>query len=1029
MKKQDNIISWAVEHSSIVLLIALSGIIFGIYSLVVMPKQEFPAFTIRQGMVIGVYPGATSEEIDAQLTRPLEAFIFEFQEVNKEKTTSQSRDGMVFVTVELNGDVKDKDAFWAKFKHRLNQFKSELPAGVLAVIANDDFGDTSALLVAVESEDKTYRELEDYVDELKRRLRHVESISNLKTFGTQEEQISVYLDMDKLASYSINENTLALNLLTQGFTTSSGSVDNEESVVPIHISSSYNSEREVAEQIVYSDPQGNVIRLKDVARVVREYPVPDTYITNNGKKSLLLSMEMVQGYNIVEMGKEVNGIIKQFQEDLPDDVGICSITDQSQVVGDSITTFLTELLIAICAVIVVVLLLLPLRAAAVAASTIPMTIFLALGIFFACGIELNTVTLAALIVTLGMIVDNSIVIIDCYMEKLDRGMSRRQATIESAGEFFKSILSATLAISITFFPFLLTTTGTINDFLQTFPWAITIILFLSLMVAVLIIPYMQEFFIPYGFNREGAAKKTGMLNGIQNGYERILRHCFAHPWITVGVGVVSILAGVSVFFSQPMRIMPIAERNQFAVEIYLPQGSSIERTACIADSLEQILQKDSRVVSITKFMGQGSPRFHASYAPQLPGPNYAQFIVNTTGNKSTVEMLDEYSDRYHDFFADARIRFKQMEYNIVAYPIEIRLRGENAEDLKCEAEKIRQLMMEIEGIKLPHTNFENQLQGVQLKLKEDEISRLGISRASVSANLAMHAGGLPVTTVWEGDYPVKVVLLCNGNNEQDINSLANEYISAWGGSVSVPLRQIAEMAPDWHDGQIVRRNGELALSVLADVDRGYNVTNLTRELLKRMEQIDLSDNVEWEVGGGQESDAETLPQIITGLICAIVIIFFILLFHFSSIKMALLILGSTLFSVLGAGIGLWIMKVDLSMTAILGIISLMGIIVRNGIIMLDYAEELRRENGLSVFDAAYHAAGRRMRPIFLTSLAASMGVIPMILGKSALWSPMGTVIFFGTLVSMLFTITVLPVVYWIFYRKQDRQNLNTVTII
>lgn len=1028
MKKQRDIISWAIDHSAIIFLLAISGIILGIYGLVVMPKQEFPLITIRQGLVIGIFPGHSSDEVDDRLTRPLENFIFSFEEVNKKKTMSQSRDGFSFITVELNDNIVDKEAFWSKFKHRLTMFTSQLPSDVLDVIVNDDFGNTSSMLLAIESDDKTYREMETYADDLEKRLRGIVSVAGIHSYGSMQEQISVYLDADKLAAYAINENAVAMNLASHGFAAMGGSVDNSVYVAPVHLVPLYDNERNIAEHVVYSDPHGNAVRLKDIARIVREYPAPGSYITNNGRKCILLSLEMGQGYNVIEMGREVNAVLEAFQADLPEEVTIERIVDQSQVVGGSVKIFLSELLIAIGAVIIVIILLLPLRVASIAASTIPMTIFLSLGMFFVCGLELDTVTLAALIVSLGIIVDDSIVIIDNYMERLDEGMPRREASIVSAKSFFKSIFSATLAISVTFFPFLATTTGVTNDFVKPFPPALTIILFISLLVAILIIPFMQEHLIKSGYNRDGARKKSFILNAMQSGYERLLDRCFAHPYMTVVIGVLAIGVGALIFFSRPMQLMPIADRDQFAVEIYMPHGTAIEHTAAVADSLEHILRRDERVKSVTSFIGTGSPRFHAAYAPQLPGSHYAQFIVNTTGIKATEELLDEYADVYDDYFPGARVRFKQLEYNDIKYPIEVRLTGDDPEVLKRDAEKVKQLMLDIEGVKLPHTNFEGQLSGVRVVMNEDEINRLGISPAAVSANITMHSAGLPVAKVWDRDYPLQVVLYCSDGDTRDFASMENEYISAWGGSVSVPLRQIATILPDWHDGQIVRRNGILSLSVFADIDRGCNAGVLTRVLSEKMKHVELSDGVSWSLGGSKASDAERMPQVIAGLLCAAAIIFIILLFHFGSIRPALLILSSTLFCILGAGLGLCIMHIAVSITAILGVVTLMGILVRNGIIMLDYAEELQSETNIDVRDAAYHAAVRRMRPIFLTSSAAAMGVIPMILGRSSLWSPMGTVIFFGTLVSMFFTLTVLPILYWLLSRKKKVTQVAAVSV-
>ena len=401
-----NMIESVMHYKSIMLLLLVLLVGYGVYSLINMPKNEFPSFTIRQGVVVGVYPGATSGEVEEQLTKPLEKFLWQFKEIKKAKTYSQSKDGICYVFVELNDNVTNKDEFWSKFKLRLQQFKGELPQGVLALIANDDFGDTSAMLVTLESKDKTYRQLHDYMSDLQDRLRTIPEISNLRVYGEQKEQIGVYIDRDRLSDYGLNTASLLASMSSQGLTIVSGSVDDKNSVRPLHLKSSLSTENDVAQQIVYSDPNGNVIRLRDIATIKREYPDADSYVKNNGKKCIVLSLEMNEGNNIVQFGEKVKNVLADFQKTLPSDVTMYPITDQSNVVNSSIVDFLKELLISVCAVIIVIMLLLPVRVASVAASTIPITIFITLGIFYSVGIELNTVTLASLIVALGMIVDN-----------------------------------------------------------------------------------------------------------------------------------------------------------------------------------------------------------------------------------------------------------------------------------------------------------------------------------------------------------------------------------------------------------------------------------------------------------------------------------------------------------------------------------------------------------------------------------------------------------------------------------------------
>ena len=1006
-----NIVELAMHYRQIVILITCCLIAFGFYGLSEMKKNEFPDFTVRQGLVIAAYPGATAEEIEEQVTKPLEDYIFSYKEVKKSKTHSKSQNGLAIVQIELNDELKNKEEFWSKFKHGINLFKNQLPTGVLAVQVMDDFGDTSALLITMESNDKTYRELKAYMDGLKDRLRRVESVGRMNVYGMQKEHISIYIDNERLSYFGISDQTIALQLFTKGFTTMSGQIKSPDYNMPIYVGRSFDTLYNIQEMIIYSDPMGNNVRLKDVARVVREYPVSDSYITNNGTKCLLLSVEMKKGKNIVQMGEDIQKQIDEYTNVLPSDVNLFKITDQRQVVDDSVTNFLHELCIAIGAVVIIVMLLLPFRVALIAASTIPISIFISLGLFYAFGIELNTVTLAALIVTLGMIVDNSIVIIDSYLELISEGCSRWHASVKSASHFFKSIFSATLAISITFFPFLFTTKGIVQDFMASFPWAITLILMISLLVAELVVPFMQFYFIRKPIKSE--KKSFSFMDLLQHSYDKVLELCFRYPKGVLCIGFFSVLIGISIFTTLPQKLLPTAERNQFAIEIYTPNGTSLERTAQIADSLETILRKDKRIVSVASFRGCSSPRFHTAYAPQFGGNNFTQFIVNTTGNKATEEILNEYTPKYTNYFPDANVRFKQLIYSLASSPLEVRISGENLEDIKSIADSVTSLMHTTPGLELVRTDLNEPLAGIKVNLKEDESTRLGISNFGVEIVLSLrYTEGVPLGSVWEGDYDTPVIMKGNHADEATAEDLRNERIPTFMGLSNVPLRQIADIIPCWNNGQICHRNGIRTVTVMAEPSRSINVMEISTKLKKQIDRLDLPDGISVTYGGEYEENGEYMPQILLGLCMSVIIIFIILLWHFKRVSTASLILVCLSLCLFGAMGGVWIQGVGFGVTCILGMISLMGILVRNGIIMIDYAEELRQEEKMCVRDAIYNSAKRRMRPIFLTSAAASMGVIPMILGGSGLWMPMGTVIFYGTLITMFFILTVIPIAYW-----------------
>lgn len=662
------------------------------------------------------------------------------------------------------------------------------------------------------------------------------------------------------------------------------------------------------------------------------------------------------------------------------------------------------------------------RVALIAAATIPITIFIALGIFYALGIELNTVTLACLIVSLGMIVDNSVVIIDNYVELISEGWDHWKAAYQSAVEFLKAIFSATCAISITFFPFLLTLTGMFRDFMNDFPWAITLILFISLVIAETLVPWLQFKLIKkpiYKIEQEAVKsgkKKFSFFVTLQNAYNKLCDLCFRWPKTTMVVGVLCVIIGAYAFVKRPMKLMPIAERNQFAVEIYLPTGSSLARTDAVADSLANILKADDRVVSVAIFHGCSSPRFQTTYAPQVGGPNFAQFIVNTVSNQATIDVLNEYTPKYEQYFPDAYCRFKQLSYSNADYPIMIRVSGDNYKELEPIADTLLARMRQQPGVRMARPNTSTPQMAALVDANQGKASRLGLNSLFIEGTLAMrYSSGLPVAKVWEGDYGLPVVIKSEKADSSEYSQLADEKIPVLE-FASAPVRQFADIRPVWDYGLIEHYTGKPTITLIAENQRDLNTLEVTQQLMKDFSDVDLPDGVSIEYGGDYENTYDILPQILQALAIAIAIIFFIILLHYKQVGVSMILLLSLLLCIPGAALGLVLMNEPISLTCTLGIISLMGILVRNAIIMIDYAEQIQAQEGLSNRDASCESAKRRMRPIFLTSAAATMGVLPMVITGSALWKPMGTVIFFGTPLTMVFTLTVIPIAMWM-HRK------------
>ena len=1020
MNERNNIVASAMRHKSITLLLVAVMMIAGIISLVYIPKDEFPQFDLPIGLVVGVYPGATEEEVEQQLAKPLEDFLWTFKEIDKSRVSTICQNNICYSIVWLNVSPNESTEFWNKLKERLPLLRAQLPAGVLGVLANEDFGDVSAMLISIESEDKTYREMDNYARALGDRLRTIPELANIYTLGGQNEQISVYLDRDRLATYGLNTAIVYSKLSSQSGNLITGSLDDGKLSRMLHIVPSLNSEQDLAQTIVYSDPSGTIVRLGDIADIKRECPPAKRYIENNGHKSMIMSLQMVGGNNIVSFGKDVKSVLKDFQDTLPPDVHINVITDQSEVVDDSVKEFLTELLIAIASVIVITMLMLPMRVAGVAVTTIPITIFISIAIFYMTGVQINSVTLAALIVSLGMIVDDSIVVVDCYIDRLDEGMPRWKAAVASARQFTASIITATLCISIVFFPFLFTTDNIIHDFIEFFPYAITIVLTVSLLVALLVVPIIQHRFITHGFGNE----HHRILERMQAVYDKIISLCFRHKKSTLAIGFFTVFLGALLMLALPQRLMPRASRSLFAVEIWLPTGTDIVRTASVADSLANMLRKDERITNITTFYGMGSPRFHVTFLPQFGGTNYAQFIVNTHSDSETQAVLDDYSSYYANYFPEAQIKFKQIEYTDATSPVEVRLIGDNLDSLHIATDRVVSLLRSNPEIETVTTSWGTQNNRLDITLHPEQANQIGMSRSLLALNLALrYSGGIPVAKMWEADDEIAVMIKDAGDGKQTIEDFKDIRVSGLVPILTtVPLSQVADIKPAWCGGIIQHRNGIRCASIMATTTRATKIGNLNKHLYAQLDTFSLPQGITVAQGGQAESENRYRPQMYLGMVISIALIVFILLFHLKSVRLMMLMMCSLVFAIPGTALGMYFSGFEFGATAILGIVSLMGIIARSGIIMIDYGEELFKKQGMSLDEAAETAAKRRFRPIFLTSAAASMGVIPMVIKATPLWGPMGIVICVGALVSMLYIVTMIPVGYSLVAKKEMKNE-------
>jgi multidrug efflux pump subunit AcrB/outer membrane protein TolC len=1005
--------------------LVLSGILFaaGLYALLTMPRREDPKITIRIGIVAAVYPGATSREVEDQVTRKIEEHLFRFAEVRRDKTYSTTSNGMVIINVHLNDSVKDADEFWSKLRLDMAQLKAaELPAGVIGPVVDSDFGDTVAALIAVHGGTYGPRELKSYAQAVEAALRTIPAVSKIKRIGDQKEEIDIDTSSERLSQYAVNPLKVMQALQGRNTVEYAGRVPAGTSKVPIDSGGRLRTEDEIRPIMVDVSPTGQPVTIGDVAIVERVYKDPTEYARIGGEKSILLAVEMHEGNNIVDFGNTLRATLRSVQATLPPDVKLDLVADQPSVVSKRIRSFFGEFGIAIIAVILVTMLLLPPRVALVSAIAVPVTMSITFSLLNLFGIELQQVSIAALIVVLGMVVDDAIVIADNYVELLDRHVPIDEAASRCATEMAIPVLTATLAIIGAFAP-LLMLTGVVGEFIRALPISVCIALSTSFVVAMLLTPLMARFFIRKGLkDREqedaGAPRKVTSLDHMQRYYNRIITWAMQHKRAVLVSSVLTVAAGIGILALVPQLLFPLAERNQFVMDVWLPEGSKIEATDNAVRRIEAVLSQERQVKAYTSFLGESAPRFYYNVNPQAPAANYAQILVNTKNSKETPKLVEQLRQRLPDVAPEAKVFVKELQQGqIMEAPVEVRISGDDIATLETLGSRVEDIFRHTPGATYIHGDWHEDAWQVGLNVREEVANRMGLTNAAIAQQLAAGFEGAPVTTFWEGDRDVNVVMRLDPADRQSFQNVSDTYVMSPVTGAKVPLAAVATLTSEWEPGRIVRRNGVRTLTVRAFPGGHRLASEILGDARKQLDSVVLPPGYRIEFGGEYQNQQETFGEMRNALILSLVLIFLILLFQFRTLVDPLIVMAAFPLALPGAALGLLITHNTFGFTAFVGIISVGGLVVRNSIILIDYIHD-RMNNGVELEQAALEAGERRLRPIFLTSAAAAVGVIPMILSGSSLWSPLASVIAFGLLGSMFFTLVAIPILFVVVHRKR-----------
>ena len=1021
-----NFVKLSLKYPQVTVTILLLAFIAGVYALIEMPRREDPKIDIRQAQIIAFYPGANSLQVEEQVTRKLERALFQNEEVRKEKTYSTTADGAVIINVWLNSKVKGTDVFWNKLRHQLLMMKAvELPDGVYGPFVNSDYSDTEVLVIGIEMDHPDHAQLREYIQKLEDGLRTIEAVSKIKRIGEQKEQILITTNSAKLSQYGISLAQVMQILRSQNTISPTGDLKTPDTKVRLYAKGYYKTERDIAGQIIGTSQTGEVVRLQDVATIERQYQEPDSKVMVNGRYTMFVAVQMHEGFNIVQFGKTVEKKLAEITKQLPGNVKLVTVVSQPKIVENSISHFLSEFFLAIVAVIIVILLLLPFRVAAVAAMAIPMSIAVTLCLMNATGIELHQVSLAGLIVVLGMVVDNAVVIADNYVDLLDHGVDRHTAAWRCATELTVPVLTATITIIAAFLPLAFLLTGTVREFIIALPYTVSIALAASFIVSMVLTPLLCFIFIKKGLHDHAAAawetkKKFSLLDTMQTGYNKAIIWCMAHSKLVIIGSLSTILFAFALLMVIPQQFFPVAERNQFLVELSLPTGTKLEKTESSIVKLQDMFKDDKRVTSYSTFVGFSAPRFYYNFIPEIPSSNFAQILVNTHDNKEAQQLRDELSTKANSVVPEGIIQVKLLQQGApTTAPIEIRIVGDNINTLKSIGEQVRQIIRKTNKSQFVRSDFREDYYGVNIQLKDDAY-RLGFTTEIVAKSVYAGFAGAPVSIIYEGNAPVDIMLRLDKEDRRNFGDLNNMYLASPVTGASVPLRQIAALESSWHTGRLMHRNGLRTLTIQSEPVKGVLSSQLLNDLMPHIDKLSLPVGYHIEYGGEYENQNETFSEMAMALAVSLLLIFLVLLLQFRNLKEALIVMLTIPLSLFGAMLGLIITHNPFGFMAFVGLLSLAGIVTRNAIILIDYTNVLLHQ-GIDISTAALEAGKRRLRPIFLTASAAAIGVIPMILSGSPMWSPLAAVIAVGIMFAMVISLLLVPVLYAHVIKPSDKK--------
>jgi len=1007
------------NRTAIVLLVAI--IFAGIQAYIHMPRAYDPGFTIRVAQVVTHMPGASPKRIELLISDKIEKAVQEIPELDF--VTSESRTGVSIVMVNIKESYKDMRPIWDALRRKVEGIKNELPDGISGPYVNDEFGDVFGSVIAITGEGFSYRELKDVADQVRERMLRIDDVAKVEIHGEQQEHVFVEYNNARLTELNISPTQFQQILGNRNVVVSGGAIDIGNERIALEPSGNFESVKDIRETVIRLPGSGAVIYLDDIADVRRGYKDPvESIVRASGFPALVVAVSMREGGNNIKLGDSINHVLETLQPQYPHGIEFEKVNFSPSEVDKKVNDFVTNLLQAIVVVAAVMLLFLGLRTGLIITSLIPCSMIFSMWAMSMFNIGLDQISLAALIIALGMLVDNGIVMSESILVRMSNGETATQASIASALELKTPLLVSSLTTSAAFLPIFLAESA-MGEFTASLFKVVTITLMCSWLLSLTLIPILCVLFM-----RVKQAENHGSSNFSQL-YRQLLAKLIRFRWGTIATTVLCFVVAIYGLRYVPSMFFPPSDRSYFKLELELPLGTSIERTKTVISEIEamtkaKLVVSDNQLEGITNwvsYIGYGGPRFILPYNPEPTSSNYAVMIFNTTSPDIIGELLAKLDTEIFNTFPDASYKIRRIESGpAISNPVEFRLFGDKPEALFAIADTVKHKMSEVNGLKNVVDNWGPRNRKLLVKIDQNKALRAGVTSQDIATSLQAGLSGIQLTQYREEEDIIPVVLRSNEANRQDINDLEalSVYVQANGNSI--PLSQVAHIELVWESSKIYRRDRLKVVTIGAQLTEGMTATEGFDQLRPWLEeqQKNWPPGYYFELGGEHESSGKASASIGAKLPIAALFIVLLLVGQFNSIRKSLIVLTTIPLGLIGVTVGLLAFQSFFGFFTLLGIISLTGIVINNAIVLLERIQielDIKTAKGGSALDAILEAAQTRVRPIVLTTATTVLGLLPLYLSGGEMWEPMAVSIIAGLIFSTVLTLCFVPVLYATLY--------------